>query len=188
MATLFSIRCAERSAQALPVGAFLSDLKWLRLFAVAILFAGLAGCSTISKLAKVVVPSGGRLDWDGLTVVAAPDANLNTPVALDVVQVRDDAMLAVISSMPASKWFASRADLAKTFPEGLSIQSLEVPPGMTVKLAGTAFAPVRQIGAFVFADYLTPGEHRAKVDQLQGDIVVRLDARSFSVSVAKPPQ
>jgi type VI secretion system protein len=185
MATPFSIPCVQRPAHLPPVGTCLSDSKWVRLLAAALVFACVAGCSTFTNLARVVIPAGGRLEWDGLTVVAAPDANLNTPVALDVVQVRDDATLAVISAMPASKWFASRADLAKAFPDGLSIQSLEVPPGMTVKLAASAFAPVRQIGVYVFADYLTPGEHRAKVDQLQGDIVVRLDARSFTVSVAK---
>jgi type VI secretion system protein len=186
MAIFFSIRCVDRSAQSPTVGTFLSGCRWPRFVFAALVVASLASCSTLSNLAKVVVPSGGRLEWDGLTVVASPDANLNTPVALDIVQVRDDAMLAVISAMPASKWFASRADMAKTFPDGLSIQSLEVPPGMTIKLGANAFAPVRQIGAFVFADYLTPGEHRAKVDQLHGDIVVRLDARSFSVSAAKP--
>lgn len=157
--------------------------RWLRVFLAGLVLASLAACGSI---AKFVMPSGNRLDWSGLTVIAAPDANLNTPVALDVVQVRDEATLALVSALPAAKWFASRADLAKTFPEGLSIHSLEVTPAMTIKLAASAFAPSRQMGVFIFADYLTPGEHRARVDQLQGDILVRLGPRSFTVSALKP--
>jgi type VI secretion system protein len=34
---------------------------------------------------------------------------------------------------------------------------------------------------FVFADYLTPGEHRMRVEQLEDGIIVELGARDFSV-------
>jgi type VI secretion system protein len=169
-----------------PTGRSPQFKSGFRLFIAGLILAGLAGCSSIASVAKLVIPNGNRLDWSGLTVIASPDANLNTPVALDIVQVHDEATLALVSSLPASKWFASRADLAKTFPEGLSIRSLEVTPAMTIKLPASVFAPSRQIGVFIFADYLTAGEHRARVDQLRGDILVRLDPRSFSVSALKP--
>ena len=34
----------------------------------------------------------------------------------------------------------------------------------------------------IFADYLTPGEHRVRVDQLQGEMLVQLGARAFTVT------
>jgi type VI secretion system protein len=185
MVPFFSVPSAGRSTQSSLVGVGRAKAHWLRLFFAGLIFASLAACSTIASVAKAVIPTGNRLDWSGVTVIAAPDANLNTPVALDIVQVRDEATLALVSGLPAAKWFASRADLIKTFPEGLGIKSLEVTPGMTVKLGAGDFAPSRQVGVFIFADYLTAGEHRARADQLKGDILVRLGSRSFSVTALK---
>ena len=64
----------------------LSRVSALRLFIAGLILASLAGCSSIASVAKLVIPSGNRLDWSGLTVIASPDANLNTPVALDIVR------------------------------------------------------------------------------------------------------
>lgn len=186
MVPLTFIPSAGRSSQFSPGGSDGSSARWLRLFVAGLVLASLAACSSIASVAKMVIPSGNRLDWNGLTVIAAPDANQNTAVALDIVQVRDEATLTLVSGLPAAKWFASRADLVKTFPEGLSIKSLELTPGMNVKLAAGDFSASRQIGVFIFADYLTAGEHRVRADQLKGDILVQLGSRSFSVTALQP--
>jgi hypothetical protein len=57
---------------------------------------------------------------------------------------------------------------------------------MNVKLAAGDFSASRQIGVFIFADYLTAGEHRVRADQLKGDILVQLGSRSFSVTALQP--
>jgi type VI secretion system protein len=163
-------------------------MKFLKICLLAGLIGMLPACSalnTLSNVASFFTVKGSRLDWNGMTVIAAEGANLNTPVALDVVLLRDDASLGMVSALSASKWFSSRADLAKTFPEGLSYRSMEVVPGQTLKLPASAFGGSRLVGVMVFADYLTPGEHRMRVDQLQGDILVQLGARNFSVSAQK---
>ena len=147
-----------------------------------LLCASLSACGVTSLL-----PKGSRLDWSGLTVLAAEGANLNTPVALDIVFLRDAATFDLVSKMPASQWFAARRDLVKTFPEGLSYLSMEITPGQTLKFSGKSFESSRLAGALVFADYLTPGEHRMRVDQLQGDLLMQLDERAVSVS-ARPPR
>lgn len=148
-----------------------------------LLLASLSACGVTDLL----LPKGSRLAWDGVTVMAAEGANLNTPVALDIVFLHDEAMLEVVSKLPASQWFSSRQDLIKTFPQGLSYLSLEIVPGQTLKLPAKTFDTSRLAGAMIFAQYLTPGEHRMRVDQLQGDILVQLGTRAFSVS-ALPPQ
>lgn len=149
------------------------------------MLGGLSACSSMGSVANFFMAKGNRLDWNGMTVIAADGANLNTPVALDVVLLRDDATLGMASALSASKWFSSRADLGKTFPEGLSYQSMEIAPGQTLKLPASTFGASRLVGVILFADYLTPGEHRVRVDQMQGDILVQLGARSFSVSAQK---
>ena len=146
-----------------------------------ILVTSLSACGITSLL-----PKGSRLEWSGLAVLAAEGANLNTPVALDVVFLRDEATLALVSKLPASQWFASRKDLVKTFPQGLSYLSMEITPGQTLKFPVKSFDGSRLAGALVFADYLTPGEHRIRVDQLQGDLLLQLDERAFSVLARAP--
>ncbi|MFI5447673.1 hypothetical protein [Polaromonas sp. UC242_47] len=160
-------------------------MKFLKICAVGLMLGGLSACSSMGSVANFFMAKGNRLDWNGMTVIAADGANLNTPVALDVVLLRDDATLGMASALSASKWFSSRADLGKTFPEGLSYQSMEIAPGQTLKLPASTFGASRLVGVILFADYLTPGEHRVRVDQMQGDILVQLGARSFSVSAQK---
>jgi type VI secretion system protein len=127
-------------------------------------------------------PKGVKLDWDGVTILAAKDANLNSPVALDVVILKDEASLNLLSSIPAAKWFATRGEMEKTFPQAISYKSFEVVPGQTLRIAATEFGSARVAGAVMYADYLTPGEHRIRVDQLRGAVSVQLGAQDFTVT------
>jgi type VI secretion system protein len=150
----------------------------------------LASCSSTSGAANgfssFFLPKGSRLDWNRFTLVATDAANLNTALAVDLVLVQDDALLATLLAMPSSKWFAARADMAKTFPEQLRYLSVEMAPGQIMALPRDKIGHERLVGALVFADYQTPGEHRLRVDPLQGDIVIQLDARSLAVAGPKP--
>ena len=127
-------------------------------------------------------PKGVKLAWDGVTILAANDANLNSPVALDVVILKDEASLTMLTSLPAAKWFATRGEMEKTFPQAISYKSFEVAPGQTLRIAATEFGTARVAGVVMYADYLTPGEHRIRVDQLQGAVSVQLGARDFTVT------
>lgn len=156
-------------------------MKTLKFCCLVVLMACLSACGITSTLTNLVAPKGTRLDWSNVTLVAPSGANQNTPIAVDVVLLRDEAPQAVVAALSAPKWFASRTDLAKSFPEGLTYRSLEIAPGQTLKLPGSSFGSPRVVGVLLFADYLAPGEHRLKVEQLQGELVVQLGARSFSV-------
>lgn len=170
------------------INLFKKMIKLFKVLLAGLLLGSLSACAAlnaINSVASFFEVKGNRLDWSGLTVVASEGANLNTPVALDVVLLRDDAALGTVSALSASKWFSARSDLAKTFPVGLSYRSMEIAPGQTLKLPADAFGASRVVGVMLFADYLTPGEHRMRVDQLQGEILVQLSARAFSVSAQK---
>lgn len=155
-------------------------------FAFAFVLLNLSACSILSGISGYFLPKGGRLDWTGLTLIASKDANLNSALAVDLVLLRDEATMAAVAAMSAQKWFASRTDLLKTFPDGLRYVSMELAPGQTLQLEPNKFGAQRLVGAFVFADYLTPGEHRMRVDQLEGSVVVYLEPKSFLVKTALP--
>lgn len=161
-------------------------IKLLKIgLAVMILWA-LTACGAINALveqgSQFLSPKGNRLEWRSVTVVAADGANLNSPVALDIVLLKDDATLNIVTAMSAAKWFSSRSDIEKTFPLGISYRSMEVVPGQKLKIPTETLGSERLMGVLVFADYLTPGEHRMRIEQLQGDIVVQLGVRTFLVT------
>lgn len=166
----------------------------LRLFCWAALSLGLSGCSMLGGVANVVAsstadvfsgsPSSSFLDWKGLTIVSTVQANQNSPLALDLVFVRDAATLEKLLSLPASRWFASKAELQKTYPQAFEVRSWELVPQQVLRLDDKALGSPRVAGMLVFADYLSPGEHRAQLPLSRESFMVELGERSFSVQAS----
>lgn len=163
-------------------GGALRRLRRLRGVLLALCVSGLvAGCAMPSMFSF----KGDKVRWDHLTLVAEDDVNHNSPVAVDVVFITDDAMLARIAELPASKWFAARNDLASTFPKSLRFSSWELVPGQRIELTGDTFGRPRVEAAFLFANYTDPGAHRVRIEQLSGDLAVQLNTSTFTVSTVK---
>ncbi len=116
-----------------------------------------------------------------VTLVASDDVNGNSPVAVDVVLVTDDALVDRLTALPASKWFDGRADLVASFPKGLRYQSWELVPGQRLDVSGDTFDGTRVAGAFVFANYPQAGAHRVRIQQFSGTLVVQLDVKTKSL-------
>ncbi|HEX3635322.1 MAG TPA: hypothetical protein VHV99_07515 [Paraburkholderia sp.] len=141
--------------------------------------------SLVSGCGSFLSSKGEKVRWDHVTLVADDDVNNNSPVAVDVVFVTDDAMLARIAELPASKWFASRADLANTFPKSLQYKSWELVPGQRIEVSGDSFGRPRVEAAFLFANYTEPGAHRMRIEKLSGNLAVQLNTYTFTVSAVK---
>jgi hypothetical protein len=116
--------------------------------AALVLAAGsVAGCSTITgavkgavnKAMNLVTFKGTRLAWSEVVIAAGDGANLNSPVAVDIVLVMDEAALEKLAALPAGKWFQMRADMLRTFPGTFSYKSWEVAPGQNLRLRGDSF-------------------------------------------------
>jgi len=141
----------------------------------ALLLALLAGCSLFGG-PKPVKPG-----WDSVAFAAASDANANSALAVDVVLVKDKALLDTLAAMPAARYFASRADLLRTYPDGLLAFGVEITPGQVLSVERKRFRGERAWAAFAFANYGVPGEHRVRVP-LDGDAcLVQLNAQEFVV-------
>ena len=151
---------------------------FFRRIAAALLLAQLAACGSL-------FPKGTRVDWSELTLSAASNANQNSPVAVDVVMVLDEAMLARVTELTAAKWFGARADLQKTFPQSLSYLSWELVPGQTIRVPAGAIGSPRVAAVLVFANYTTPGANRVRVEDLKGAVIARFDIQSFDVSTTR---
>jgi len=139
----------------------------------------LGGCGLFGGGPKAV-----KAGWDSLAVAAAPDANGNSALAVDIVLVRDKQVLDSLQAMPAKRWFEAKDGLMRTFTDGLTVLSVEITPGQTIQFARDRYKG-KAWAALAFANYATPGEHRQTLPLAQDTCVLRLDAQDFAVAGAK---
>lgn len=140
---------------------------------LAALFAS-GGCGLMNREPKPAAP-----EWKSLTLVAAADANANSALAVDVVLIKDKAMLDSLSAMPAARYFAGRADLQRTFPDALTVLAVEITPGQVIRLDAKRFKDKRAWAAMAFAHYANPGEHRARLLLNNSGYLLQLNAQGL---------
>ena len=120
-----------------------------------------------------------------MKVNVASDANDGNPVAFDLVLITDERLLEELGKISASEWFENRNQYRLDYPEetGLSAGSWEWVPGQVVALKPITVK--REIvGGIIFANYFTPGEHRAVIDPRKS-FTVTLGAEGFTVTLEK---
>lgn len=100
---------------------------------------------------------------DTVSIYTEPDTNQNSAIAVDLVLVYDQELAKLLSQMSAAKYFSSSKQLLLDNPTLLDIWHWELVPGQIVQ----DFSPPQEQGdayaGFVFANYLTPGDHRIKI-------------------------
>jgi type VI secretion system protein len=151
----------------------------LRCALAGLMLAVLAGCG--------VVGGGDPVFQLGEVVLeAVPNANQDFATAVDLVFVYDAAAVTRLQSITAADWFSQRAQLERDFPDGLGVQRWEVVPGTTIGPWEVPEALLENAGGdtatagFVFADYLSPGEHRARLETHSG-LRIRLERDDFTL-------
>src|SRR5438132_1027852 len=116
-----------------------------------------------------------------IKVEISPQANDNNPVAFDLVLVTDKDLLKELMKISASEWFENRSQYRRDYPEetGLPAGSWEWVPGQVVVLEPITVE--REIvGGVAFANYVSPGEHRAAINPRKS-FAVNLGAEEFTV-------
>lgn len=165
--------------------------SWLRTLAVCLLMGLLSGCSAMSAVSSMVSsamePKPAAPDWKSLVITANNDANQNSPIAVDVVYVKDKAMVTALLATSSSKWFATRSDLRRSFGESVDVSSFELMPSQSIRLDTKALSGNLALAAIVFADYPTPGEHRERLQMTSPGYVLQLGAKGFQASEVKKP-
>lgn len=134
----------------------------------------LAGCSTPSWLC--LAPSGPSQ----MTIIAEPDANRMSAVAVDLLFISDPLAAQQIAPLTAQDYFNRRAQLERDFPSGLVIRSWEVTPGQILR--DVAVHPnCNRVRTLLFARYATPGDHRQSLGNASS-LEVSLKREDFTVS------
>jgi type VI secretion system protein len=163
----------------------------LRTWLVCLMIGLLAGCGAMSAVSSMVSsvlePKPAAPDWKSLVITANNDANQNSPIAVDVVYIKDKAMVTALLATSSSKWFATRSDLRRSFGESVDVSSFELMPSQSIRIDAKALSSNLALAAIVFADYPTPGEHRERLQMESPGYVVQLGAKGFQASEVKKP-
>jgi type VI secretion system protein len=98
-----------------------------------------------------------------LHVTVEPQANQRSAVAVAVVVVYQRPVLDKLVALSARDWFQNHQQLQRDYPGSFHTWSWEWVPGQDVKDQDLRYESGAKAGV-VFADYLTPGAHRAIID------------------------
>lgn len=165
--------------------------RWSLRVGFALTVLTLHGCGVVGGVANVVAsstanlfsgsPGPAFLDWKAMTLVTSADANQNSPLALDLVFVRDPATMDKLLTLPASKWFSSKEELMKTYPNTFTVRSWELVPQQVLQLSEEALGSPRVAGMLLYANYLSAGDHRAQLPLGRQAFLIELGERGFLV-------
>jgi type VI secretion system protein len=151
----------------------------------------LSGCNAVGSAMGAVggwfksEPRPVSVAWRSLAVSATDDANQNSPVAVDIVFVSAPAVLEALLAMPAQRWFATRSDLRRSFPEAVSVISLEIVPRQSVLIDPRQLAVHRALAVIVYADYVSPGDHRARLSTQAAGYLLQMGGKGFAAVEAR---
>lgn len=106
--------------------------------------------------------------------------NLNHPVAMDLLIIYDEGLFENLLALSAEEWFKKRGQYKLDYPRLLQTWEWELVPGQVVPFFKLPDGVSRGMGALVFANYVTPGTHRARIDPYEG-AVIRLGETEMSV-------
>ncbi|HUX79892.1 MAG TPA: hypothetical protein VMW10_09145 [Alphaproteobacteria bacterium] len=137
---------------------------------------GLVACSNSNE----TLP---ELSIESVSIYTEPDTNQNSAIAVDLVIIYNEELVKLIGQMSAAKYFGSSRQLLLDNPTLLDIWHWELVPGQMVQ----GFEPPQEEGdayaAFVFANYLAPGDHRIKVapNGIVKVVLLRNDLKNLAV-------
>ena len=138
---------------------------------------GLPGKIVTAPLA--VVHSGAA---PRLLVTVAAGANANSPVAVDLVLVKNSKLQKLLAQVPVATWFQQRQQWELDNPKQLRVLSWEWTPGQEVAPIALELDGASQ--ALVFADYPAPGLKPMAIDPTQG-LKLTLLQDGYAVSPAQ---
>ena len=99
---------------------------FLSLFVLSFLL-GITGCSSAKNLLSVV-GMGSNNAIKSITVESDLNSNMDTPVAIDLLFIKDDSVTPLLTDLNGPTWFADKYALLKRYEKQIEVVSLEVVP------------------------------------------------------------
>lgn len=105
----------------------------------------------VKDAAEWVVPKGDKLQWNSLRLQPQPNANQNSPIALDLVLALDQVAAEKLETLTGSQWHQQREGLLSSLQGLVSIRRFEITPGDGVQVTEESLPKERAIQVYIFA-------------------------------------
>lgn len=151
----------------------------VRYWCLVCVVVALSGCSAFKWLPIVRV-----LETETIRLEAEHGINNDHPLPVDIVFTANENAIKRLSELKSEDYFNQREQIRRDFPTGLDIMRWEIVPGQAIPTQAVPTQVQGALAAFVFVGYLTPGIHRARIDELR-HVAILLGAKSFSVFSAR---
>ena len=141
--------------------------------AILVCFAAFLACSCMGGLkAKPMC----------LRTSIVPAANGNSPIPVDLVLIRDKALLKEIPKLSATDWNQRREQYLRDYPEKKQLVDYrwEWVPGQQIHSLTVAMTP-KPKAVYLFAGYASKGDHRARIATGKG-VNLKLMADDFEAA------
>jgi hypothetical protein len=159
------------------------SLYVLRCIILAALLSGLLSCGGNKVSSKVPGAQGRASQKFTIQVNVADGANQNYPIPMDLVTVTDKKVIAEIGKLTAKDWFDRRMQILRDFQGKVSVASWEWVPGQHAGPISVEIVKKTRV-AYIFANYINAGGHRALVD-VRVPVVVNLGPEDFTIQPLK---
>jgi len=116
-----------------------------------------------------------------ITIDADRNANMGSPVAVDIVSAYDDQLVRTLESTTASDWFTLKKTYIEQSESNIFVIGREIAPGNQIQLEYTTEVDEKPVATFIFASYDSPGEHRVKMEKFK-PLIIKLEESEFVVS------
>jgi type VI secretion system protein len=127
-----------------------------------------AGCSTPTVFTRA------------LRITVVPQANDDSPIAVDLVLAYSDPALVRVLATPAADWFEHRNEVLATYPAEVKVLSFEVVPGQSMMQTVLPADADRAKGAVVLARYHKSSAQREIVSAIPA-VLVQLGRETMTV-------
>jgi type VI secretion system protein len=156
-------------------------MGWRRYFLGLVILATV-GCG-LPKKARVPGVSARTNTKFTIQVNVVEGANQNSPIPVDFVMIADKKLLTEVAKLSAKDWFERRIQIQRDFGPKAQVVSWEWVPGQHSGPVAID-VPGKTMAAFLFANYLNAGDHRAAVN-VKWPVAVSLGAEEFAVQPLK---
>ncbi len=147
-----------------------------------ILFLSLALIAPLITTGCSLMPPPPSIWVDTASFNVDPDANNTSATAVDLVVVYfNEDVFKKLAKMKATEYFKQADQLKRDNPGMIDIFRWEVVPGQLIIDDPVDFSGWCPVGALVFANYMSPGDHRVRVGA-DRDLHIHLKRNDFCLS------
>ncbi len=107
-----------------------------------------------------------RVELNAVRIDAVPNANDNTPIAVDIVAITDISLIPSIQVLSAAQWFNAKPQLLRDASGSFRVWSLEVVPGSRFISDENPLRGMPAEAIVLFARYRSEGKHRLRLDKM----------------------